>query len=163
MAQLHRSCGEREAAAPLYIECLQLAHELEDQQSASLALLNLAILAIGAEDLATARAMLMQANEIARALDSRLTGQSVLAVVSGLAALRQDWRSAGRFSAAADAVSAHTMIQLDPSDKASLLPLWQRAESAFGSQAYESARASGAVLSYEQAMDEASDWLARAV
>ena len=159
MAQLHRSCGEVDLAAPLYAETLQLARELEDEYTASVALLNLAILAIGRSDTGEARTLLRQAHTTAHALDSRLTGQCVLAVASGLAALREDWHRVGRLSAAADAVSDNTRIHLDPSDLAALQPLWRRAELAIGSAAYESARSCGAALSYEQAMQQTSAWL----
>jgi predicted ATPase/class 3 adenylate cyclase len=159
MAQIHRSCGQFGEAAPLYTESLRLARELGDEQTASVTLLNLAILAIGRGDAAEARLLLRQAHATARTLDSPLTGQCVLAVASGLAALRDDWHRVGRLSAAADTVSDNLRIHLDPSDMTALQPLWRRAEAAIGSAAYLSARASGADLSYEQAMEQTGDWL----
>ena len=159
MAQLRRGCGDLDEAAPLYDQALTLARELEDQQTVAVAVLNLAIVAIARGDAALARDMLLQANDIARALDSRPTGQCVLAVTSGLAALREDWQQVARFSAAAEAVSGNTSIYLDPSDRAFLMPLWQRAREALGADAYENSHALGAGLSYELAMDTASKWL----
>ncbi len=161
MAQLKRGCGELDEAAPLYDQALTLAKELEDQQTVAVAVLNLAIVAIARGDAALAQDMLLQANGIARALDSRPTGQCVLAVTSGLAALREDWQHVARFSAAAEAVSDNTRMYLDPSDKAFLSPLWQRAREALGTDAYESSYALGAGLSYELAMDLALNWLRR--
>ena len=159
MAQLHRSCGELDKAAPLYEQALELANELQDQQSIAVAQLNLAMVALGQGRVASARALLLQARDIAHSLGSRPTGQCVLLVASGLAAVSEEWRQLARFAGAADAEAVNTRIYMDAVDKTILGPLWMRAQRLLGDEAYASARSDGAALGYEGAMAEVLAWL----
>lgn len=159
MAQLYRSLGQLELAAPLYEQALVLAAGLEDEQSKAIALLNVTMVATGQGNAAAAHAALQQAKAIVVALGSRTDGQAVLAAASGLAALLEDWVHVARFAAAADAEAGITQMLLDPADKAFLAPLWQRARDRLGDSAYAAGWAAGAMLSYEQAMSTLGDWL----
>lgn len=162
LAQLYRMEGRLDEAEPLCERVLSIARELGDQDSIAIALLNKAMLAIsrGVRD-GVARTLL-DVLEIAAAIGSRPVGQSLLEVTSALACLTGDSRSAARFFGAAEAQTEKTGLRRDPADEAFLSPLIVRSRAALGDVAYLDAERAGRSLSYEEAIDQARDWLSSA-
>jgi len=159
LAQAHRMCGEVDAAEPLYEQALAIVEELQDHENIAVAALNLALVDVARGQPHRARSMLLKAHEIAMALNSMLTGQCVLAVASGLAALREDWVRCAALFGAAEAEASRTGIVLDPIDKAQLEPLWARARNSIGASAFTKTTRSGLAMPYAQAMAETRTWL----
>lgn len=161
LAQLHRVEGELDTAEPLYEQVLALARELGDRESIAIGLLNLAMVAIGRDSRDRARRMLLDVIEISEEIGSKPAGQSVLEVSAGLAALHEEWECAARFFGAAETQTGHTGIHRDPADEAFLAPRIAVARKALGAEAFAAVESAGRVLSYEQAIKEAREWLAR--
>jgi tetratricopeptide (TPR) repeat protein len=161
LAQLHRVEGELDTAEPLYEQVLALARELGDRESIAIGLLNLAMVAIGRDSRDRARRMLLDVIEISEEIGSKPAGQSVLEVSAGLAALREEWECAARFFGAAETQTGHTGIHRDPADEAFLAPRIAVARKALGAEAFAAVESAGRALSYEQAIKEAREWLAR--
>ncbi|HEX5129777.1 MAG TPA: tetratricopeptide repeat protein, partial [Usitatibacter sp.] len=162
LAQLHRVQGNLAEAEPLYEHVVDLARGLGDRQSEAIGLLNLAMTA--AERGHTERAARAVADAIvnARSTGSRTVGQSSIEVCAGLAAALGDWDAVARLYGAAEAEGARTGIRRDPADEAFLAPRVDRARQELGGQAFDALDARGRTLGYEQALDEASAWLASA-
>lgn len=161
LAQLHRMCGEFDLAEPLYEQALELVRHLQDKENIAASLLNLTIVAIGRGDAQRAQRLLLEAWEIAEALRSRMASHCVLAVTAGLAALQSEWVLAAQLLGATQTESSLTRIQLDPADRASLEPVWDRARLALGAAGFQQAERQGRQLSYESAMARAWAWLQR--
>lgn len=155
LAQLHRSAGELDAAEPLYDEAVALARELDDRESIAVGLLNLAMVSIDRGSRDAAVPMLLEALAIADEIGSRRTGQCVLEVSAGLAALRESWDRAARLFGAAEAQAALTGLQRDPADEAFLAPRIARAREALAADGFAAAEAEGRSLGYEKALGEA--------
>jgi hypothetical protein len=66
---------------------------------------------------------------------------------------------AARCYGAAEAQTAQTQLQRDPTDEAFLAPLITNAREALGTEEYTTAKDAGNALSYEQAIGEARTWL----
>jgi predicted ATPase/DNA-binding winged helix-turn-helix (wHTH) protein len=158
LAQFLRVEGELDMAEPLYEEGLALARELQDRGSIAVGLLNLAMLTIDRGCGNRAATMLLDALAIADGIGSKRMGQSVLDVLAGLAALREEWESAARFYGAAEAEAEQTALHRDPADEAFLAPRIAQAREALGA-AFAVAEATGRALSYEEAMGKARAWL----
>ncbi|MBL8360675.1 MAG: tetratricopeptide repeat protein [Rubrivivax sp.] len=159
MAHWHRVQGELAPADAMYRRAFDLASELRDQQTISVAVMNLAIVAMARGDQAAACRLLRQAGGIALALSSRPAGQCLLALGSGLAALRRDWRRAARLAAASLAETRQTGMFLDPADRAFLDPLWARARDELGPAAHAAESETGRSQGYDDSMSEMMGWL----
>ena len=159
LAQLHRIEGTLDAAEPLYEEALGLARQIGDLDTAAVALLNLAMVAIRRGLHERAGTMLLQALDIAGAIGSRPTGGNVLAVLTGLASLREDWPQAAWFLGAAQSQMQGTGSRLDPVDEAFLAPWVTSAREALGHATFLAAEDAARDLSYEEAMALARRWL----
>jgi predicted ATPase len=159
MAQLHRLCAELDSAEPLYQQAFQILIELADEEGTAALALNLAMVCIARGDRRRARELLLQAHEIAVSLDSKSTGQCVLAVTSGLAGLVAEWEIVARLEGAARAEASQSGFQLEPADHDFLIPLWKRAQDALGPAAYARAEKHAAEAGYEPAMSSAKAWL----
>jgi len=159
LAQLDRAEGLLETAEPLYEKVLALAHELGDRESIAIALLNLAMVAVGRHSADRARQMLLEVIEIAEETGSKRVGQSVLEVCTGLASSNLECEYAARFYGAAEAQTAQTQLRRDPADEAFLAPLIAKAQQALGTAQFATAKGAGSALSYERAIEEASTWL----
>ena len=161
-AQLHRMEGDLDTAEPLYNQMLALARELGDRDGIAIGLLNLAMVSIGRGLVDDARAMLLDALEIAGEIGSKPAGQSVLEVCAGLASRGTEWERAAFFYGAAEAETAHTGLQRDPTDEAFLAPLISTARENFGVERFRAAEVAGRSLSYEVAIAAARAWLQHA-
>ncbi len=157
LAQIARIEGDLETAEPLYQQVLDLGHDMRDITSISL--LNLAMVAIGRGAPERARAMLLEVVAICDEADSKLTGQSVIEVCSGLAASSGDWEHAARFFGAAERQAAVSGMHRDPTDEAFLLPLIEKARAALDPASYANAEATGRAMDYTSALAMVRAWL----
>ena len=124
-----------------------------------MALLNLALVAIGRGEPIAASLVLLEALDIAEAIGSQLAGANVMAITAGVAALREDWADAAWFHAAATAQMRLTGQRPDPADDAVLAPLAARTRGATNAPTFEASASSGAAASYEQSLGAAREWL----
>jgi predicted ATPase/class 3 adenylate cyclase len=159
LGQLTRLDGRPDKAEPLYADVLSLAREAGDRESEAFALLNLAMSSLGQGRINGVPAMLLDALAIAGEIGSMPTGQSVLEVSAGFAALKKDWRSAALFFGAAEAQAARTGLRRDPADEAFLAPFVAAARVAQGTGFFVD-DAAGRALSYDAAIERARVWLA---
>ncbi len=162
LGQFHRLEGELDKAEPLYQKVVMLARQLGDRESVAIGLLNLAMASIGRGNAGSVDQMLLEVLSIAADIGSKPAGQSVLEVSSGLASLRQDWARAALFFGMAEKQATSTGLHRDPADEAFLAPLIAAARDAMGTAAFSSAETSGRARSYDEAITQARDWLARA-
>jgi predicted ATPase/class 3 adenylate cyclase len=161
LAQLDRMEGAFEAAATRYEQALAITRELGDRESEAVVLLNLALVAIVQRDRMRVRSILENVLAISCEMQSRPTGQCALDVCAALAALRGEWIEAARFFGAVEAQTAEGGYHRDPADNAFLAPLIARARDTLGTQQFEGVEARGRTLSYDDAIAEAREWLAR--
>jgi len=159
LAQLHRVEGDLDAAEPLYEQVLELARELGDRESIAISLLNLAMVSIGHGSGDRARAMLLEVLAIAEEIGSKRTGESLLEVTAGLAALCGAQERVALFFGAAEAQTEQTGLHRDPVDEAFLAPRVARARETLGEAEFAATAAAGGALSYQGAMVEARAWL----
>jgi predicted ATPase len=160
LGQLRRVEGALDAAEPIFREALNLAREVKDREATAVMLLNLAMVGIGRGQRDGPRSMLIDVIAIAGETGSRPAGQSVLEVSAALAILCDDWTRAARQYGAAEALAAQTGIARDPADTAFLAPLVSRIKAYLGAESYARVEAEGRALSYDEAMADASAWLA---
>jgi hypothetical protein len=153
--------GAFEAAATRYEQALAITRELGDRESEAVVLLNLALVAIVQRDRMRVRSILENVLAISCEMQSRPTGQCALDVCAALAALRGEWIEAARFFGAVEAQTAEGGYHRDPADNAFLAPLIARARDTLGTQQFEGVEARGRTLSYDDAIAEAREWLAR--
>ena len=159
LAQLHRMEGDLDTAETLYERMLALARELGNRDWIAIGLLNLAMVAIGRGSVDRAPAMLREALSIAGEIGSRPAGQSVLEVCAGLAAQGRNWERAAFFYGAAEAQTAHSGLQRDPTDEAFLAPLIATVRRTLGGNAFAAAETAGRSLSYDEAIAQVRAWL----
>lgn len=157
LAQLYRMEGDLDAAEPLYEQGVALARELQDRESIAIGLLNLAMVSMERASRDRARPMLLEALGIADEIGSKRTGQCVLEVSAGFAAVRGEWSCAARLFGAAEAQAVQTGLQRDAADEAFLAPLIAKARQA---PEFADAEAAGRALTYEEAIGETRGWLA---
>jgi hypothetical protein len=74
--------------------------------------------------------------------------------------LSDDWSRAARQYGAAEALAAQTGIARDPADTAFLAPLVARIKTRLGAEPFARLEAEGRTLAYDEAMADASAWLA---
>jgi non-specific serine/threonine protein kinase len=132
-----------------------------DRESIAIALLNLAMVAIGRGVFDSARRMLVEVLAIVAEIGSKPTGQSVLEVSAGLAAAGGEWADAARFYGAAESLARQTGLQRDPADEAFLAPLIAKARDALGATGFARDEDAGRVLTYDDTMAQARAWLER--
>jgi predicted ATPase/class 3 adenylate cyclase len=161
LAQVHRVEGALTLAEPLYERVVELARELGDRESIAIGLLNLTMVAIGQGSADRVRSKLLEVLAIVEELGSKPAGVSALEVSAGLAALRRESEQAARFFGAAEAQMGQTGLHRDPADEAFLAPLITTARDTLGPTTFAAAEAAGRVLSYDQAVAEAREWLDR--
>ena len=160
LAQLHRVDGRPNLAEPLYSTGLEIARDLGDRESAAIGLLNLVMVAIGADGTLRAAAMLREVLAIVTESRSTPLGQSALEVCAGYAVALGASKEAARFYGAAEARAGETGMHRDFADEAFLMPLIARARDALGPTAFEAAERAGRKLTFDDAMREVSAWLA---
>lgn len=150
LAQLHRARGAHADALPLYDEALAIARTLDDQETIAVALLNRAMALIAGGRPEAAQSLLEEALSIAGLTGSRAVGQSLLEVVSGLAAARGDWTACATFYGAAEAQAQRSGIRRDPADAVFLADAIGRSRAAHEGTA--AAEAVGRELNYDAAI-----------
>jgi len=159
LAQIHRLEGDLDSADRLYRQCEMLARELGNREFTAVALLNLAMVAIGRGSAQRAAALLLEVLAIADETGSKPAVQCALGVSAGLAGMRKDWERAARFYGAAETQTYVTGIQRDPADEAFLVPLIEQTRAALGEPRFTAAAAAGRLLPFEGAIAEARAWL----
>lgn len=162
LAQLHRAHEALDVAEPLYESVVALARELGDRESIAIGLLNLAMVSIGRGSPERARGLLIEVLAITEEIGSRSTGQSVLEVSTGLAAIRGESALAANFFGAAEAQAAQSGLHRDPADEAFLAPLVAKVRAALDEATFSTNEAAGRALSYPEAIDAARAWLSGA-
>jgi tetratricopeptide (TPR) repeat protein len=158
LAQIHRLEGDLGSAEPLYEKVVALAREDGEREIIAIGLLNIAMVSIGRGLADRAAALLLEVAAIGEEIGSKLVGQSVLDVSAGLAALRGEWERAARFFGAAEAQAGQTGLRRDPADEAFLAQWMEKAHMALR-DAFDAPSVAGSLLSYEEAIAEASGWL----
>lgn len=159
LAQIHRLDGNLDAAGPLYEKVVALARQQGELEVVALGLLNVAMVLIGRELTGRAATTLLEVIAIADEIGSQPAGQSVLEVSAGLAACEADWQRAARFFGAAEAQAKQSGLRRDPADEAFVAPLMAKARQALGDATFDSHQHSGGLLSYEDAVSQARNWL----
>ena len=159
LGQLERVERDLDRAEALYQRMLELSRELGDRETTAIGLLDLAMVAISRGQADEARRMLRDVLAIIDETGSKPSGQSLLEVCAGLAALRQQWIESARFYGVAQAQAAQTGIQRDPGDAAFLEPLILTAQRSLGAELFAAAAGAGRLLGYDAAIAEARVWL----
>jgi predicted ATPase/class 3 adenylate cyclase len=158
-AQLHRLEGDVANAAAAYERMLELAREMQDHEVIAIGLLNLAMIRTAAEAVPEARQCLAEAACIAYDIGSKAVGQSVLEVSAGLAVVAQEPVLAARLYGAAEQQAQASGLHRDRADEAFLAPLMALARKRLGTT-FSGAEQAGRGLTYDDALEEARDWLA---
>jgi predicted ATPase/class 3 adenylate cyclase len=162
LAQIHRITGKLDLAEPLYASAVDLVRSIGDREGVAICLLNLAMVSIGRGAGGPVRDMLIEVVDIVVEIDSRPLGLNALDVSAGYGASRREWERAARLYGIAQAQADETGLQRDPTDEAFLAPLIEAARRALVSAAYDAAERAGRALGFEQGIEEARAWLARA-
>ncbi|HET7730991.1 MAG TPA: adenylate/guanylate cyclase domain-containing protein [Usitatibacter sp.] len=149
-------------AHALYDRIVSLCRESGNQEAEAIALLNFAMVSIDTARPSEAASMVREALRIVQRVDSVPAGQSALEVCAGLAAVRGDWRNAGRFSGAADSQALRSGARRDSADQAFLEPKLRAARESAPPAAYAAAESEGRALALGEALSSASAWLEEA-
>lgn len=159
LAELERLEGNIDAARTLYEGELGALRKSGDRLGLMITLNNLSMVAVVQNDHVRARDMLLESLAISDELASRRGRLVVMEVCAGLAASLQQWALTPRFDAAADLHTVQMGRRRDLPDAAFLEPLIDRARRALGESAYDAAFAAGRTLSYDDAVNEMTQWL----
>ena len=162
LAQTYRLGGDFDEAQSLLEQSIALGAELQNRDLVAMNRLSLAMIAISRGSATEAIAMARDAAAIADELKSHTVGQTVLDVVTALAASCADWGSVGRFFGASEAHLAGTALRRDPVDEGFLAPLVARARAALGEPAFAASEQDGRKDGYDEAMARAQAWLEEA-
>ncbi|MDZ7653118.1 MAG: tetratricopeptide repeat protein [Burkholderiaceae bacterium] len=158
--QLHRLQGDLAGARAQYEEAVAVTLELGDHEVRATALLNLAMVAIEANDPGSANRLLIDVLQIVDSIGSRSSGQSLLDVCAGLASLRKDWAHSARFFGAAEALAERTAMQRDPADQKFVTPLVSAAHDSLGAQ-FPALETEGRALAYDDVITQVRRYLGR--
>jgi len=96
---------------------------------------------------------------IAEEIESKRVGVAQVVCSAGLAASLSEWKCAGCFYGATEALWAQMGFHRERADEAFLAPLIARARGALGDAAFTAAESAGRSLSYEEAIAQARAWL----
>ena len=147
------------AAEPLFEEALALARELGDQETIAIGLPNLARLLVEKGDRERVPGLLCEGLAIAQAIGFARGKQIVLEVAADLAVLRGEWRRAARLFGSAEAQLESMGLKRTPEDDAVLRRWIAQAREALGNDAFAASECEGRALPYEDAIDDARQWL----
>jgi predicted ATPase/class 3 adenylate cyclase len=151
LGELARLRGDLEAARAFYQESLE-AHGESETQGRAVNLFNLGQLALFANDAREARGMYQKSLATSVKLGARSNIAYGLEGLAGVAVLEGQAERAGRLLGAAEALRKAINARIDKAD----LPLYERTlaavDAALGNEAFTAARAAGAALSLEKAV-----------
>ena len=151
--------GEIDRARGLYKEAMALREQLQLPARQGLVAVSLSEIATIDGQLAAARQWLQKAAALALQTQSRYVGHHVVEQCAALAAADKEWSLGLRwFAASATQRQASGMSELTMSHKQRLDAL-ERARGALGPRAAAAAQRGGSTLSYEEALEEVSEWL----
>ena len=159
LAEIERLEDHPEIARPLYELSLRHGRSKGDRLATMIALNNLAMCAVAAEQAQQAHATLVESLTICDELGSRRGRLVVMEVCAASAAELEQWAQAARFSGAAEFHTTLMGRRRDVVDIAFLAPRLALARAALGDAGYAQLMADGAVLSYEQSVLEMRVWL----
>jgi tetratricopeptide (TPR) repeat protein len=161
LAGLHHETHNLDAAVPLFEEALALTRELDDQESISIHLTNLARALVDRGTSERVRGLVLEGLAIARAIGSTRGEGYVVEVTASLAVLENKWEAAARFYGAVQARFQEIGFRRTPADDAFLDFQIARARKALGDEAFTAAEAAGSAAPWEQMLDEVRAWLER--
>jgi predicted ATPase len=159
LGMLYRAEDRIDEAEPVFQEALALARALGDEVFVAWFLLSLAMVCINRGTFEAARHILIEVTAIADKHDSLPLTQNLLEVCAGLAAAREDWKSAARFFGAAEARRTETGLRRSPEDELFLAPLVARTTHSLAPEILATAEASGQGLSTGEARSQVRAWL----
>ncbi len=160
LGQLLRAQGQLDRAEPLYVDVLALSRELGDQNSIAIALLNLAMVALGRGDRLQPVTQLTEALGLAEALKPTPVAQWAVDVCAAVAAAREDWCRAARFYGFAEAQTEASGLRRDPTDASFLAPYIEQARRQLGGAAFDQEAMNGRALPPDEAVAIARQWVA---
>jgi predicted ATPase/class 3 adenylate cyclase len=156
LGELARLGGDLESARTYYQESVD-AHGESETEGLSVSLFNLGQLSLLANDSATARGLYHASLTISAKLGARTMIAAAWDGLAGVAVLEGQPERAGRLIGAAEAMRKAINAKVDASD----LPLYERTvaavDAALGKQAFTAARAAGAALPLERAVELARE------
>ena len=147
------------AAVPLFEEALALTRELDDQESISIHLTNLARALVDRGTGERVRALLQEGLAIARAIGSTRGEGYVVEVTASLAVLEHKWAAAARFYGSVQARFKEIGLKRTPADDAFLDLQMAKARQALGAEAFTTAAAAGRAVPWDDMLTEARTWL----
>jgi predicted ATPase/class 3 adenylate cyclase len=153
LAELELGRGRTEECERLATESLELFRSLDDPFNASGVLHILAAAALAKGDVRRAREWLREAAEAARRSRSKERYMWVLDSLGEAAQASGDPGRAARLAGAADALAKEHEIMRFPLDEERRASLVAAATAALGEEAFEQARAEGAALTTEEALE----------
>jgi len=103
--------------------------------------------------------LLCEGLAIAQAIGFARGKQIVLEVAADLAVLRGEWRRAARLFGSAEAQLESMGLKRTPEDDAVLRRWIAQAREALGNDAFAASECEGRALPYEDAIDDARQWL----
>jgi len=159
LAEQARARGDLKAARPLYEDALAEARLGGDPGNVALCLQNLAILLLQDGDPEGAGGFNLEALRIVRDLGLRALGVGVIEVAGGLALASGDLARGIRLGAASLSLFQAMGITRDPMNARMQAQFMESVRSILSPSAFAQARAEGAALSYENALEEAEAWL----
>ncbi len=142
-------------AASSYEKALKIARRRGDTQNMSLILFNLGFVGIGTDDLDGADAHLRESLRLSRGSGYRLVFVHAGYGLAAVAASRGLPARAARLSGAVEAVSEATGIGLSSMTTSRFNHLLERAQAELGEEAFETERATGKLMNWEEALDYA--------
>ncbi len=126
LAQLHRIGGRFVAARELFERVLAQGRDSGNDNTAAIALLNLAMVAVEQGEIGKARVQLAEAIDLGGRIGSTIAVQSALEVSAVIALLAGDADAAHRYFGCAEAQAHASGLQRDPADQAFLEPYVER-------------------------------------
>jgi tetratricopeptide (TPR) repeat protein len=159
LGELERLEGRWAAARSFYEASLAQARRKGEVRGIIATLNNLAMTAIAQGQVAGARQLVIESIELQ---DERVTSYGRMfppLLCAGLAAVLGQWQCSARFEGAAIFHFAQVGWPLDPADKAYVDSFSARTRRALGDVAYETARAAGRNLTFEEVLAEIQQWL----
>jgi predicted ATPase/DNA-binding winged helix-turn-helix (wHTH) protein len=159
LGELERLEARWSAARSLYEAALAQARRKGDLGGIITNLNNLAMTAMAQGQVAGARELVVESMRLQDELAFSWGPMILLFLCAGLAAVQGQWQRSARFEGAAIFLLARTGRRLVAGDKVFVDSISTRNREALGDVAYETARAAGRDLTFEEARTEMQQWL----
>lgn len=162
LGEVHRAAGDLARAVACYEESVALDRMAQSGCGIATGLGNLARALVLLDQLERARVAALECMQIGEAAGQRSTCACSLDPIAGLAESLGDSERAARYYGAANALRRESGTLREPVDQEFIDALIMRTQAALGAAAFAAAEADGAAMSYEEAIADAQQWLARA-